>query len=108
MPVNLNETRTLIAALEQSYPPSTLLRDTFFPTPITFPTKSVDMDYKKGGRKLAPFVAAGSSGVNVARTGFETKSYTPPIMMPKRPVSIQDIEQRGFGEPLYSPKTPQQ
>jgi hypothetical protein len=106
--VDLNKTRTLLAALEQSFPPSTLLRDTFFPNPITFVTEEVDIDYKKGNRQMAPFVAAGSSGVNVARTGHSTKSYKPPKMMPKRPITIENLNKRGFGEELYSQRTPAQ
>jgi hypothetical protein len=108
MAVDLNQTRTLLAALEQSYPPSTLLRDTFFPNPITFVTEEVDIDYKKGNRKMAPFVAAGSSGVNVARDGHSTKSYKPPKMMPKRPITVENLNKRGFGEELYSTRTPAQ
>lgn len=105
MTVDLNQTRTLLAALEQSYPPSTLLRDTFFPNPLTFITEEVDIEYKKGNRAMAPFVTSGSSGVNMARTGSTMKSYKPPKMMPKRPISIENLNKRGFGEELYSTRT---
>ncbi|MGL5512653.1 MAG: major capsid protein, partial [Sporomusa sp.] len=84
MAIDINDTRTMLAALERSFPPTTLLRDTFFPNLQTFVTETVDIDYRKGGRQLSPFVTGDSSGVNVKRTGYDTKNYKPPMMMPKR------------------------
>jgi hypothetical protein len=106
--MDINNTQFLLGALEQSYPPQTLLRDTFFPNPATFPTKTVLMDYRKGNRRLSPFVVKGASGVNVARTGFTTKEYEPPMMMPARPTTIEDIDKRSFGEDVFSLRTPAQ
>lgn len=106
--INLNDTRTLLAAVERSYAPSTLFRDTFFPTEISFPTTSVDMEYKKGGRTMSPFVAPRSKGMNTARGGSVMKNYIPPIMRPKRVIDADDIVKRGFGENVYSTKTPAQ
>lgn len=101
-------TRTLMEGIEQSFSPSTLFRDVFFPNEITFSTKEIDMDYKKGGRKMAPFVVRGSHGVNIARNSFSTKSYTAPLMKPKIVYTIEDLEKRSFNEAIYSPKTPAQ
>lgn len=108
MAIDLNKTRTLLAAIARSYPPSTLLRDVFFPNDVTFPTEEVDIEYKKGNRAMAPFIASGSGGVNVSRTGTSMKSYKPPKMMPKRPIRIENLNKRGFGEELYSTRTPDQ
>ena len=108
MAIDINDTRTMLAALERSYPPTTLLRDTFFPNLQTFVTETVDIDYRKGGRQLSPFVTGDSSGVNVKRAGFDTKNYKPPMMMPKRPITRDTIAHRGFGEPVYSTRTPAQ
>lgn len=106
MTVDLNKTRTLLEAIERSYKPSTLILSTFFPNPRTFVTEEVDIEYKKGNRAMSPFVAPASSGVNMARVGSSMKSYKPPKMMPKRPISVENLNARGFGEELYSPKTP--
>jgi len=108
MTINYNDTRILLEALEQSFPPSTLLRDTFFPNSVTAMSTLIDIEYKKGGRALAPFISKGTSGVNVARTGSTVKSYEPPMMAPKRPVTVENIVSRGFGEPVFSNRTPQQ
>jgi hypothetical protein len=108
MALDINQTQTLLAALERSYPPQTLFRDTFFPNIVTFPTKSVLMDYRKGNRQLAPFVLKGGSGVNVDRVGFSTKEYEPPMTAPQRPTTVRDLESRGFGENVFSTQTPAQ
>ena len=108
MAINYNDTRLLMAALKQSYKPQTLFRDTFFPTVKVFNSKLVDIEYKKGGRKLAPFVAKGVGGVNVARSGSNIKSYEPPMIAPKRTVTVENLENRGFGEDLFSEVTPEQ
>jgi hypothetical protein len=106
--MDINNTYSLLQALEQSFLPQTLFRDTFFPNPLTFPTKTVMMDYRKGNRKLAPFVAKGGSGKNVGRTGFSTKEYEPPMMAPDRPTTNENVESRGFGENVFSTMTPEQ
>jgi len=108
MSIGFNDTRTMLAALERTKAPSTLLRDTFFPNVQTFPTRMVDIEYRKGGTPLAPFVVKGTGGVNMARAGSEMRSYEPPMSAPKRPISVEHIEQRAFGEPVYSTQTPEQ
>lgn len=106
MAIDYNDTRTMLGAIEKAHKPTTLLIDTFFPTSISFPTDIVEMEYRKGGRKMAPFVVAGGKGVNMARTGSEIKTYRPPMMKPKRVITAQDIARRGFGENVYSQRTP--
>lgn len=106
MAFNVNDTRTMLAALERTYAPSTTLVDTFFPDERVFTTKVVDMEMRKGDRKMAPFAVPGTKGVNLARGGSEIKTYTPPLMKPKRVISVEDVEGRGFGEGIYSTKTP--
>jgi len=108
MALDINNTYVLLQALEQSYPPQTLFRDTFFPNEQTFPTKTVLMDYRKGGRRLAPFVSRKGGSVNVNRDGFSTKEYEPPMTAPSRVITVDDASKRGFGETVFSMKTPQQ
>lgn len=108
MAININDTQMLLAALEQTFPPQTLFRDTFFPNMPTFPTKTVLMDYRKGSRTLAPFVSRHGGSVNVNRNGFSTKEYEPPMMAPARPTTNADVEGRAFGENVFSTRTPEQ
>jgi len=108
MPVNINSTLFMLQALEQTFGAASFFKDTFFPNPVTSPTEEVLIDYRKGDRRLAPFVNEGASGKNVTRNGFTTLKYKPPIMIPKIPLTAQDLQQRAFGEQIFSKLTAQE
>ena len=106
--LNIDDTRTLLGVVERSIKPTTALVDTFFPSVQTFLTETVDVEYQKGGRRMAPFVVPGTKGVNIAREGSKIRTYKAPLMKPKRPITASDIARRGFGETIYSQRTPEQ
>lgn len=108
MAININDTRTMLTAIERGYKPSSLLVDTFFPVKQTFVTEYVDIEFKKGGRKMAPFIVPGSKGINSARTGSTVQTYKAPIIKPKRNITVSDVETRGFGENIYSQRSPEE
>lgn len=56
MGFDINETRTMLAAMEQSYKPTTTLVDVFFSHAQTFVTNTVSMEFRKGGRAMAPYI----------------------------------------------------
>ena len=98
MSINLDDTRTLLGVVERSFKPTKTLVDTFFPEVRTFVTETVEMEYRKGTRKLAPFVVPGTKGVNVSRGGSQLRVYKAPLMKPKRVIEASDLMRRGFGE----------
>ncbi len=103
--------QTLLAAVEQMPPVTTFLSERYFPTnPVTdiFSTNEVLVEYKEGDKKLAPFVSPRKNGVTMLRNGYETKSYAPANIAPKRPITIDDLKKKGFGEALFSNMTPEQ
>lgn len=107
MAVSMNDTITMMQAMERVKPPAAFLVDTFFsqvPTPAT--TAKIAVEYKKGQRKLAPFVVSGAGGVNVRRDGSKIDVYKPPMMGPRRDLEPEDLETRGFGETIYSSMSP--
>lgn len=106
--MDFDDTRVLLAAVERAVKPTTTLIDTFFPNMQTFNTEVVDMEYREGGRAMAPFVVPGTKGVNMARNGSTIRSYKAPLMKPKRTIEPADILMRGFGETVYSTKTPEE
>lgn len=108
MAFNINDTRTMLDAIERGYKPSSLLVDTFFPRKQTFTTQYVDIEFKKGGRKMAPFVVPGSKGIDSGRAGSTIKSYKAPVVKTKRSISVADVEGRAFGETIYSQMTPEE
>lgn len=105
---DINTTRTMLEAIERSHKPTTTLVDVFFPNVRTFVTETVEIEYRKGGRRMASFIVPNTKGVNVSRVGSELRVYKAPLMRPKRVVAVDDVMARGFGEGVYSTKTPEE
>lgn len=103
------DTFTMMQAMERMKQPASFLVDTFFPLiPETAVTSKIAVEYRKGARKLAPFIIPGTNGVNVAREGSQIDLYEPPMMGPRRVISVEDIAGRGFGENIYTTRTPEE
>ncbi|WP_295163414.1 major capsid protein [Selenomonas sp. F0473] len=109
MAIDMKDTLSLMQVMERIKPPATTLVDTFFPQiPAPAVTSKIAVEYRRGGRRLAPFIVEGTKGINVTRAGSTVDIYQPPMVGPRRTVNPEDIEQRGFGETIYSTKTPAQ
>lgn len=111
MPVNFFDTHTLLASVEEISPLRRFLLDRYFPTNTAsdvFATSDVLVEYKKGTKKAAPFVAPRKNGIAVLRDGYSMKRFTPSHIAPKRTLSIDELNKRGFGEALYINLTPAQ
>jgi hypothetical protein len=107
--IEYNDTISLMGVMERIKPPASFLLDTFFPQmPATTVTSKIMIEYRKGGRRLAPFVVKGSKGVNMARETSWVETYTPPMVGPRRVITPEDLEHRMFGETVFSTKTPAQ
>ena len=106
MAIDFKDTVSLMQAMERIKAPATTLVDTFFPQiPTPALTSKIAVEYRKGGRRLAPYVVEGVHGINTAREGSTLAIYQPPMVGPRRTVAPEDIEQRGFGENIYSTKS---
>lgn len=111
MPFNFYDTHNLLMAVEQMTPPTSFLRDRYFPTNAAtdiFSTNDVLIEYKDGSKRVAPFVAPRKGGVTILRSGYEMQRFEPPFIAPRRMLTIDDLKKRGFGEALYSQLTPEQ
>ena len=111
MAFNFYDTHTLLASVQQLPPLHTFLLDRYFPTNAAsdiFATNDVLVEYKKGSKKAAPFVAPRKGGITILRNGYTMKSFTPSYIGGKRTLTIDDLNKRGFGEALYTNLTPQQ
>lgn len=105
MPVNLFEPRTMIKFVERMPKATTFLRDTFFTRREFSETNVIDMDIKKGGLKVAPFVSEKIGGKVVENSGFRTETFRPPLVAPLKITTAADIQMRSMGENIYSNKT---
>lgn len=98
-------TRTLLAAFETGPIVSTFLRDTFFKGRDYPPTSTIEFDFRRGRRKMAPFVAPLIGGKVMERQGFETRFFKAPRIAPVRALRTPDLEPRLIGETIYSGRT---
>lgn len=109
MAINIYQTQTMLAALALMKPKPTFLRDRYFPTTAKdiFVTEKVLVEYKdEAKRKLAPCVTPLKGGISVGRGGYRTESFAPPYVAPKRPLTVDDLNKKQFGETLFSQKKP--
>lgn len=98
--------RFMIEAIKQAPPLYTFLKSTFFRSIKTFPTTSVEFDVKKGGMAMAPFVSPRNGSTSLERGGYKTYKYTPPLVAPKRVLTLDDIDRRLPGEAVYNGYSP--
>lgn len=106
--VSIYDPRTMGRVVSKLPPVHTFFRSTFFRHEETFVTESVDVDFVKGSRKVAPFVHRVIGGKTVPNTGYETKTYKPPLVAPDKITTIDDLLKRQAGENMYSGRTPAQ
>lgn len=104
--VSIYEPRTMGRVVTKLPPVRTFFRSTFFRNEETFVTKNVDVDFVKGSRKVAPFVHRVIGGKTVPNTGYETKTYTPPLVAPDKITTVDDLLNRQPGESITSGRTP--
>ncbi len=101
-------TREMLEAIELRNPMKTFFSDTFFKIHHTHIAEVIEVDVKKGKRRMAPFVAPRKGGKVILRDGFKTNMFRTPKIAPERITTVDDIIKRGFNENLYSKKTPEE
>lgn len=106
--VNIYTPRYLAEVVRQAPPVHTFFRDTFFTKVKTFSTERVDIDIKKGNRRMAAFVHPRVGGTVLSSEGYKTESYKPPLINPYDITTAEKLMQRLPGETLCSSKTPAQ
>lgn len=105
--MNLYSTTTMLQGMKSQKPTRSFLRDTYFPSGVTFASESVIIDYEdEGSEKLAPGMKAGA--MNVQRAGFTSKEMTAPMLAVKRILTASQTNRRVFNESVVSAKTPEQ
>lgn len=109
--INIYTTKTMLAAYKHMIPATTFIRDRYFVTGAgdTFPTEEVLVEVKDStGKKMAPVVLPRKGSIAVERDGYSTFKLTPPLVALHRPLTIDDLNKKGFGENLFSDRTPAQ
>lgn len=110
MAFDIFKTQHLLMAVERLTPPTSFLKDYFFPTNDAtdiFTTDDVLVEYKDGSKKVAPFVVPMKNGLAVQREGYVMERYEPPTVAPKRVLTLDELNKKGFGEAIFSTLTPE-
>jgi len=106
--INMYEPRMMIAALEQAPYPKRFFHSTFFRNTRLHTTKDVELDVRRGKRRVAVFVSPIRDAEVVERDGFETKVTAPAYVKEMTTLRPQELLTRGFGENVYNASTPAQ
>ena len=106
--INIYTPRYLAEVVRQAPPVHTFFLDTFFTNRKTFVTERVDIDIKKGGRRMAAFVHPRVGGKVLKSSGYQTESYKPPLINPYTMSTADQLMTRLPGENIYSGMTPAQ
>lgn len=110
--INIYEPFKLVAAYEVAEKAESWLRDTFFPcNPSTdiFKTNEVYVEIKdKGNRQIAPFVVPSVGGRYITRNGYKTARLAPAFMGLKSKLTIDDLDDKGFGEAYFTEASPEE
>ena len=109
--MNLYDTHTMLKLSEVVKPKSTFLRDRYFPTSAEdiFTSSDVMVDFKdESDNVLAPVVLPDKGGIPMARGGYQTHSFTPPLVAPERTLTAEQLLKRQAGEAVFSTITPEQ
>ncbi|MFW5909196.1 MAG: major capsid protein [Thiohalospira sp.] len=106
---DLFETRTMLRMLEQMKPPKTFLRDMFFPQVRRSSGAKVDVDIRKGQRRLAPLVHPRHEGHKVESLGYTSQTIEPAYVKPKVGLDADEVVSiRNAGENPYTGESPAQ
>lgn len=109
--MNIYETIWMLAAIEELPLEHTFFKSRYFPTDDmmdVFNTSKVLADYREGKRKKAPFVVPRIGSLPVGREGFKTYELEPAYIGLSMPLTIDQLQKRGFGESIMSGMTPEE
>src|SRR5271166_127184 len=110
MSIDLGEydTISLIEAYKIRYVVPSFIRDTFFQA-REFPMSDVvQIDTKRGGRSLAPFILDYEGQIIERRRPFKRTFIPAPTIAPAREITLRDANRPGWGENQYNFKSPEQ
>lgn len=107
--MDIYSTYFMLAAIREIPLEHTFFKDRYFPTDSAmdiFGTAKVLADYKENTQKKAPFVLPRIGAIPVGRDGFSTYELEPANISISIPLTIDQLQNRGFGESLLSEMTP--
>lgn len=107
--MDIYSTYFMLAAVREIPLEHTFFKNRYFPTDNAmdiFGTSRVLADYKEGKQKRAPFVLPRIGSIPGTRDGFSTAELEPANIAISMPLTLDQLQSRGFGESLLSTATP--
>ena len=105
--LNLFDTYYMYGSVQELRSVPTFFADRYFPTGAgdIFASDKVLVEFKDGDQTVAPFVHRKAGQIPLARDGYEVHEFIPPYIAPSRPLTLDQLQQRGFGEAILSNST---
>lgn len=104
--MDIYSTRAQLAAIDLMPREYSALFDFFCHDAGTVEDDKAIYDYRKGSRRMAPFVHANAGDVPMARDGYETREIGFCTIAPSRIITNNDLKGRSFGENVLGAMTP--
>lgn len=104
----IRETYKLVKTVKKMYPVAQFLKDRYFPDGPVYYSEKALIEFKKKGRKIAPFVVPLVNGIVMEKDGYRTDIVDAPYIAPKRVITAKELEQKAFGESPESGRSPEQ
>ena len=104
----IRETYKLVKTVKKMYPVVQFLKDRYFPDGPVYYSEKALIEFKKKGRKIAPFVIPLVNGIVMEKDGYRTDIVDAPYIAPKRVITAKELEQKAFGESPESGRSPEQ
>lgn len=104
--ISLFTPETLDQVIKLMPPRGSFFKNTFFRNEKCFYTEKVRIEFKKGIRRVAPFINVKDKAKVVERIGWTSDEYTTPMVAVKDVSTIEDELDRLPGEALQGSMTP--
>ncbi|MBU5478045.1 major capsid protein [Eubacterium sp. MSJ-13] len=102
------ETYKLVKTVQKMYPVIQFLKDRYFPDGPVYYSEKALIEFKKKGRKIAPFVIPLINGIVMEKDGYRTDIVDAPYIAPKCVITAKELEKKAFGESPESGRSPEQ
>jgi hypothetical protein len=106
--VGMYNTISMIEALSIRYPVPSFTRDMFFSGIDYSPADVVQLDVKRGGRRLAPFILPMEGQVVGRRRPFIRTFIEAPTLAPARVLTLREVSRPFWGENSWDFLSPEQ
>lgn len=92
------EPKYLRGVIQKALPLKLFLRTRFFAEGITFPTESVSFEFASDKRRLLPYANSHMPSPSVDRSGYQLKTFTPPLLSGSRTITNDTLAEKVLGE----------